>query len=367
MIYINYYSKIRTKIGMSEEELEREIRYNKNRIATKVIQQADTVRNAYQFRDMAMSMENNIRQFVINHAISVPNTAFVDARVTAVNPFYYNFKEYYETFQIPKRRGGYREICAPTDELKKLQRGLVRLFTDRMKFLPHNAAHGFTKNRNCKTSLEVHQARGARWFLKLDIKDFFPNTTFEKVITAMDKVYPFCTLSPYQKWLFTCVCTLDEHTPQGAPTSPLITNMVMVENDVKITEYCKQAGLTYTRYADDILISSPTHFDWQSVQEDISRILTGYELKSEKTRYGNFNGRNWNLGLMYNNKHEITVGHAKKKLVKNLVHNYTTKPEDRTQENWYYLMGLVGYCYFIEPDYFSRYLETVKAFPPTTV
>lgn len=348
---------------MSEADLEREIKYNTNRIATKEVPNNSVRRQDVHLR-AAASMEEKIELFVLNHPITVPYTAFVDARFATPQPFYYDFKEMYRTFQIPKRSGGYREICAPEDELKALQRSLADMFTKTMKFLPHNAAHGFTKKRNCKTSLEIHQAHGARWFLKIDIKDFFPNTTFEKVMEAMNTVYPFCTLTARQKWMFTCVCTLNEHTPQGAPTSPIITNMVMVANDVKITKYCKEKGFTYTRYADDILISSPVHFDWQQVQRDIATILTGYELKQEKTRYGNFNGRNWNLGLMYNNKHEITVGHAKKKLVKNLVHNYNTKPEAQTQENWYHLLGVIGYCYYIEPEYFSDYLEYIKSNPP---
>lgn len=359
MVYVNYYSKIRNRIGMSDADLEREIKYNTNRIVTKEIFN-NAVRKQDAHLRAAVAMENKIAQFIINHPVSVVNTAFVDAHPNMSRPYYHDFKEMYETFNIPKRSGGYREICAPNDELKALQRELADMFTKTLRFLPHNAAHGFTKKRNCKSSLEVHQAHGARWFLKIDIKDFFPNTTFEKIIEAMDTVYPFCNLSPNQKWLFTCVCTMHEHTPQGAPTSPIITNMVMVANDVKITKYCKEKGLTYTRYADDILISSPVHFDWQQVQQDIARILTGYTLKQEKTRYGNFNGRNWNLGLMYNNSHKITVGHAKKKLVKNLVHNYSTKPEMQTAENWHKLMGTIGYCYYIEPEYFKEYLECIK-------
>jgi hypothetical protein len=67
---------------------------------------------------------------------------------------------------------------------------------------------------------------------------------------------------------------------------------------------------------------------------------------------------------MYNNQNQITVGHAKKKLVKNLVHNYLTKPEQQTQENFYHLIGLIGYCRYVEPDYFENYLEQIKAHAP---
>ncbi len=362
MIYINYYSKVRNHIGMTEEELEREIAYNRNRIATKTVTDENThMRISHNALMQAVKVEDNIMHYIATHP-DVRRTAFVDG--IFYDNYYYDFSSYYRTFQIPKRRGGFREICAPDEELKLLQTQVAKLFTKTMKFLPHNAAHGFTKKRNCKTSLEIHQAHRSRWFLKLDIKDFFPNTSYMQVVNAMQHVYPFCCLTPRQQWLFAAVCTLGEHTPQGAPTSPVITNLVMVAEDVNITNYCKAHNLIYTRYADDMLISSKVSFNWEETQQHIQAILENYELKTEKTRYGSFNGRNWNLGLMYNNSNSITVGHAKKKLVKNLVHNFETKEECRTRENYYHLLGLVGYCRYIEPAYFDQYLERVKALAP---
>ena len=339
MIYINYLSKIS----------------NTGRIATKVVENTTHIRIDPAVSVKAVAMSDKIRSFIINHPDSVKRTAFIDDPRHAV--YYYDFSEMYHTFQIPKRKGGFREICAPNDELKQLQHDLMLLFTRTMKFLPHNAAHGFTRKRNCKTSLEVHKQHGSRWFLKSDIKDFFPNTSFQQVYDAMAMVYPFCTLSTEQRWL----CTLGESTPQGAPTSPVVTNLVMVANDVAITKYCKEHGLIYTRYADDMLISSRVSFDWETVQRDIQNILQNYEIKEEKTRYGSYNGRNWNLGLMYNNQGEITVGHAKKQLVKNMIHNYLTKEEYKTPEYHNKLIGIVGYCNYIEPQYFNKYMEILKA------
>jgi hypothetical protein len=285
---------------------------------------------------------------------------------TGINTFVYtNYANAYEHFRIPKRKGGYREICAPNEELKKIQQKLLRICTQTMRYLPHNAVHGFTAHRNCKTALEAHAKSGARWFLKMDIKDFFPNTTIENVTLALAHVYPFCTLPNATISLMASLCTMNGVVPQGAPTSPMITNIVMTPVDVAITEMCKQAGLTYTRYADDILISSPNHFDWGCTVFSVNGILRlhGYSINPEKTRYGNFNGRNWNLGLMYNNQGKITVGHAKKKLVKNMVHNYLTREAERTPENYMKLLGTVSYCAYIEHDYFAEVLAQLKANP----
>lgn len=341
MIYLNYLSKVRNKIGMTPEELQREIAYNKGRIATKTLTNTTRIKvnnDVYKILD-------NLNKYTWSFSFSNPSTSTM-----------------YHTFQIPKHSGGFREICAPDDVLKNAQSHIVDVFTKQLKFLPHNAAHGFTKKRNCKTSLEVHKRNGSRWFLKLDIKDFFPSTTTTMIVEGMKKVYPFCLVE--DPITLANICTLNGTTPQGAPTSPMITNMVMVPKDVHISKYCKEHDLIYTRYADDILISSKVSFDWQQVQDDVQSMLGEYTLKKEKTRYGSFNGRNWNLGLMYNNKFEITVGHKKKQLVKNMIHNYMTKEEQHTYENWYKLIGIVGYCNYIEPQYFNKYLEELKAANP---
>ena len=331
---------------MTDEQLQKEIEYNKGRVATKILKDDERAKITNKQYNTIAKIHAEICKFNNEHGIT------------------YDYNNMYRTFQIPKHSGGFRDICAPEDELKQIQHTVMKLITKELRFLPHNAAHGFTKKRNCKTSLQVHQAAGSRWFLKLDIKDFFPNTSFALIMNAMQHVYPFCEMPEVTREKLTLLCTRNGETPQGAPTSPMITNMVMVENDVLITKYCKANNLIYTRYADDILISSKVSFDWEKVQQDIQNILKHYELKTEKTRYGSFNGRNWNLGLMYNNKGEITVGHKKKQLVKNMIHNFITKPECKTLENWYQLIGTVGYCAYIEPQYFEKYMEILKANKP---
>lgn len=342
MVYLNYLSKTRNRIGMTQEELQREIAYNKGRVATKILASPTRIKVDIKLINTFSILYRSMKLFYDYHNVD---------------------EDSYYTFQIPKRSGGFREICAPNDELKAVQEKILKTFTKDLKFLPHNAAHGFTRHRNCKTALEVHKAHGSRWFLKLDIKDFFPNTTNDIIKDAMKKVYPFCTMEDVAQNYMINICTLNGSAPQGAPTSPMITNMVMVPIDVQITKYCKEHGLVYTRYADDILISSRVSFNWERVQENIQEMLGPYSLKTEKTRYGSFNGRNWNLGLMYNNNFEITVGHKKKKLIKNMIHNYLAK-EEKDYETWYQLIGTVGYCNYIEPEYFTKYLEIVKANKP---
>lgn len=355
---INYYSKNRNSFNMTEEEFNRELAYNQNRIVSKVVP-SDKIRPRREILDQMEKFEQLINTKWLELQGLPDARMIIDPEE---NPRLECASLYHE-FQIPKHSGGFRTISAPCDELKAAQHAILVMMTRKLKYLPSNNAHGFTKKRNCKTALEVHQAKGSRWFLKMDIKDFFPNTAVEKLDNALKTTYPFCLLTAWTRSRLIQICTADKCLPQGAPTSPLLTNMVMGFVDKEINDYCKEHGYVYTRYADDVLISSKYNFDKEEVVARVGGCVAarGYELKLEKTRYGSFNGRNWNLGLMFNNQGQITVGHAKKHQVKVMLHNYLTKEEQHTPENKYKLIGIIGYCRYIEPEYFSPYMERLLA------
>ena len=349
MYYVTYLSKPRTRFGISEEEMKAEYARNFDKRVTK----ATTSSRSFKDFDKVTNTLFNIFNRVTD-AYNLP-------------PWVYNvdmtdFSDKYETFHIPKASGGVREITAPLPELRDAQRQVLKLITKQCKFLPHNAAHGFTKNRNPKTALQVHQANKSKWFLKMDIKDFFPSCTGNALQKALRETYPFYQLSSNIRIMLVNLATRNEALPQGSPLSPLLANMIMIPVDIALTEYCKENKLIYTRYADDIMISSREHFNPGRVLLDAQTILEqyGFNLNHDKSRYGSSAGRNWNLGLMYNEAGDITVGHKKKKLIKNMVHNFTTKPEEQTHANKYKLLGIVGYCAYIEPDYFKPYLSKVQ-------
>lgn len=334
IVYINYLSKCRNN---SPEE----VKYNLGRIATKRVLKEDIIIN-----DNLSIMSNKLYTRGYKWQI---------------------IDKTYQEFKIPKRSGGMRTIKAPNESLKDAQQQFLTMVQKDMRWLPHNCAHGFVKHRNCKTALEVHQKHKSRWFLKIDIHDFFGSTTVEMVREALDTVYPFCAFSNYVKDSIALLTTSDRVVPQGAPTSPFICNAVMVKYDYKIQKYCHENNLIYTRYADDILISSRCKWDYTQTLEKIKTILSPYTLSEHKIRFGSFNGRNWNLGIMFNNKYELTVGHEKKHILKCAVHNYLTKPEIRETENWYALMGKLSYASYIEPNYtwFKEAMNQLQIYNPS--
>lgn len=241
------------------------------------------------------------------------------------NPLYEeeDLHSQYSIFKIRKSSGGFRTIKAPNPMLKELQRQHKFYLEDVLSVLPHNAAYAYIKGRSVKNAIEVHQENESKWFLKLDLKNFFDNCTKEFVLSQLRNLHPFALwteeeFNTYAELLN--IAFLDNGLPQGTPLSPTLTNLIMVEFDKWMTDYAYNHALRYTRYADDLLISSKYNFDFKIVQDDIVKFFNekGYpfNINLDKTRYGSSSGSNWNLGLMLNKENDITIGHKNHKNIK---------------------------------------------------
>lgn len=272
---------------------------------------------------------------------------------------------FYISFLIPKKRGGFRTIEAPQGELSTFLRKVKDYFEKELRWLPHDAAYAYVKHRSCKDVLEYHQKHSSRWFLKIDIKDFFGSCTEEYLHDMLKDVYPFGILmKDYGEQLTKIVSTacLNGKLPQGTPLSPLLSNMAFTKYDYAIADYCRRNHLVYTRYADDLLISGEMKFNWQYTLQTIKDILADspFQLNTQKTRFGSYSGRNWNLGLMYNKDMNITVGHEKKNKMKVMLNHVFKAYENNVKcdnINLDSLNGLLNYYKHIEPEYFNRMLN----------
>lgn len=270
----------------------------------------------------------------------------------------------YTTFFIPKRSGGLREINAPNTELMERLKLMKEVFQYQLHVVYHNAAYAYVPNRNIVSALKIHQHNKSRWFLKLDIKDFFPNCNFEFVSKTLHKIYPFSTMTQEDIDSFLWICFRNDSLPQGTPMSPMLTNLIMIPIDYAIQEYAYENNLCYTRYADDILISAYNDFDWHRVVESIDTIFrtleTPFQLKREKTRYGSSSGRNWNLGLMLNKDNKITVGYRNKKNYKAMLNNLMIAEASGnfwSRDELYHFQGITSYYLSVEPEYFKNLIH----------
>ncbi len=269
----------------------------------------------------------------------------------------------YRSFKIPKRSGGLRQINAPLDDLMNALRELKYLFEKRLYASYHTAAFAYVKGRSTIDAVKRHQRNKSRWFLKLDFHDFFGSSKPEFIIAQLETIFPFNEIvaRPNGREALVkalSICYLNNGLPQGTPISPTLTNLFMIPIDHYIAKTAREMTphLVYTRYADDIILSSDLAFNWREVQDTIVDIVANkfhapFSLNTTKTRYGSSAGRNWNLGVMLNSDNQITIGHSKKKVFKAMLFSFMNDEKNGnvwSLEDTQHLQGLISYYKMVE-------------------
>jgi hypothetical protein len=205
-----------------------------------------------------------------------------------------------------KRDGSARLIESPKQLLKMIQRRLLREILD--KIPPHEAAHGFRRERSIRSFARPHIGRDI--VLRLDLKDFFPGILRARIIAIfLTAGYPepvaemlagLCTNSvpgdvikafpgaSNQQLRRMKLLFQRAHLPQGAPTSPSLANLSAYRLDCRLTGLAKSAGAHYTRYADDLVFSGDSQFV-REVERFYIRVCAialeeGFEVQMRKTR-----------------------------------------------------------------------------------
>lgn len=154
----------------------------------------------------------------------------------------------YTQFSIAKGCGKVRQITAPDKRLKILQIKLAPLLDQLYRV--RNPVHGFVAARSVKTNAEAHGRR--RFVVNLDLKDFFPTITENRIMGLLRSL----GFDDRVAEIIARLCCFNSHLPQGAPTSPVLSNMICFRLDTELLRAAKAARSIYTRYADDITFSS---------------------------------------------------------------------------------------------------------------
>ena len=161
--------------------------------------------------------------------------------------FMHRTNKHYRIFSVPKGRSS-RIIEAPKVGLKFVQKWLATQFE--VAWEPHSAVHGFVRRRSHITAAAEHL--GSDWVISVDIENFFPSTEEQVVRKSLRRLgYAF----PSSVEILTRICCYDRRLPQGAPTSPVISNIALDEVDCKISNIAQSEGWNFTRYADDLVLS----------------------------------------------------------------------------------------------------------------
>ncbi len=155
----------------------------------------------------------------------------------------------YARFTLPKRAGGVRTIEAPSEKLKAVQRRVLQRLLNPLKLSP--SATGFVRGRSIVDNARPHVGQGV--VINLDLADFFPGIT----VAQVERAFRGLGWDADAARLLGRLCTHEGRLPQGAPTSPCISNLVCRKLDARLAALARAHKGAYTRYADDLTLSFP--------------------------------------------------------------------------------------------------------------
>lgn len=285
---------------------------------------------------------------------------------------------HYNRFQIPKKPSGYRQISAPKKLLKKAQNWILHNILEKIEL--HDAAHGFCLQRSIVTNAQTHV--GKEVIINMDLKDFFPSISYQRV-KGLFKSFGY---SETASTIFALICTepkikeveinglnnyilswTDRYLPQGAPSSPAITNILCRRLDRRLTFMAKEYGFDYTRYADDLTFSAAgeslvninniiklTHLIVK--KEDL-------EINENKTRVVRNYRRQEVTGIIVNEKLNISREKLKTfravlyKIEKDGLQNYTW---GQSQDIIAAIEGFANFVFMVNPEKGAKFIEQIN-------
>ncbi|MXP09830.1 retron Ec67 family RNA-directed DNA polymerase/endonuclease [Pseudoblastomonas halimionae] len=234
----------------------------------------------------------------------------------------------YRTFKIPKRKGGERVIDAPNPELLFLQKRASNLLQDCLDEIVQDEGHkrtihhGFQRKKSIITNARVHRAR--KFVFNVDLTDFFPSVNFGRILGFFQKNRHF-TLEREVAVTLAQICCYDGQLPQGAPTSPVVSNLICQPLDIRLSRLAEKFGCSYSRYADDITFSTSTRKFPRAISRKSlisskwysGRILkkeiksAGFAINPKKTRMQYAQSRQTVTGLIVNDKINVPADYTR--------------------------------------------------------
>lgn len=222
----------------------------------------------------------------------------------------------YHSFSIPKKSGGKRMVHAPDLELLKVQRRLNQLLQVIYQSIRPSFVHGFvtyfpseeTRSNIVENAL-LHV--GKQSVLTIDLADFFPSIS-AKQVKGMFLSKPF----QFDNQLATALALLTTYEgklPQGAPTSPVLSNFICLQLDFELATWAEQNQFVYSRYADDLTFSAKTFISLEK-QREIRQIITKFQfvVNEKKVRQRTSNRKQTVTGLTVNSKVNVDRRYIKK-------------------------------------------------------
>lgn len=248
-----------------------------------------------------------------------------------------NNKKRYYSFQIPKKKKGeFRTIDAPCEGLKTIQQCLNVIFQS--VYTPHLAAVGFVPNRSVIDGARIHLKQ--KFVYNIDLKDFFPSVTAGRLFKRLQSK-PFCLNKDLASIItdLCCYTNAEGHNvlPQGAPTSPSITNFICERLDRKLSKLATAYGLKYSRYADDITFSGIANVfsEGSNFHKSLIHIIEEeehFKVNTDKTRLLHRGMRQEVTGVTINEKPNVSRKYVKQ--IRSLIHSWEANGYEEAQKKF---------------------------------
>lgn len=242
-----------------------------------------------------------LRTFDLLKGLDVPEEAYLPCLYTVSN----QIETHYHPVVIPKKSGGRRKLLVPDALLRTIQRNLLHHVLE--EFQISEFACAYKKGTSIVDNARPHV--GAKLVLKLDIQDFFDQITW---ILVYQNAFPGTHFPPAIRKMLTEFCCVRDRLPQGAPTSPTVSNLVMRPFDVHMGEWCREREIRYTRYCDDLTFSGA--FAPKEVIRKVRGFLQvyGFELNRKKTRVLGRGNAQSVTGIVVNEKAQVSRAYRRK-------------------------------------------------------
>jgi len=278
----------------------------------------------------------------------------------------------YQYFDIRKKSGSTRRICAPRYKLKTIQKCLNSLL--QALYSPSEAAFGFVAKRNIVDNASRHV--GKRFVYNLDLANFFPSINFGRV-RAVLRLPPYLLTDDegdkradnsvqkldgrgYLGFIIANICCHEGSLPQGAPTSPTLSNIVSQRLDKKLLRFARRHKITYTRYADDITFSANRNVFSADFRQELYDIIRTeqFEPNLQKERLQNREQRQSVTGIIVNNRLNLPCKYLKN--IRYWLHYAEKYGEKATVKRFELLRAQKGEPMpksKLMPVFFKRYLQ----------
>jgi retron-type reverse transcriptase len=266
----------------------------------------------------------------------------------------------YKVYEIDKKTPGQkRTIAQPARELKPLQRWVIQNVL--AEFPIHESAMAYRKNWNILDNASRHARQ--RYLCKLDFKNFFPSikaADFELFMRSASSAHPWTEeeIGYLSRILFWCKKRGKSFELSiGAPSSPMVSNILLYGFDLAIGTLCTQTDVVYTRYADDLTFSTNRPGVLQRIEIQIPKICTSLKsprllLNRQKTVYASKRGSRRVTGLVLTNDGLVSIGRNKKRIIRATIHKYMSGGlADNEAAS---LAGTLAFINSVEPSFLRR-------------